>query len=322
MLVRTLKITLQTLIILFASSYITVSATTLKAYVSATKDNAVNVIDLDKGQVINTIPNLSSPDSLIITPDNRFVYVANSNAATLSVIDTSTDKVITNIEVGSEPRGLAITNNGKLVLAASQEGNVLVYIDTSNQSIINKLIIPNAYDVTINNLNTQAFVGSQDPKKYALVIIDIEKKSIMRNIPLKNAPLSLQFGLNDHYLYYTAAGVDALMVVDTANYKTIKLIPTAPSLRSIAFTSDGKLGLAVSQSGILYLFDPKTNEISTRLSIGKGAYGMVVAEDNKTVYLTNEIANTVVVVDLVNKKIVKSISVGKGPRKIVLKEIY
>ena len=71
-----------------------------KAYVGNFKDNTISVIDLDSRRVAATISIPPGPHGMVITPDNRWLYVASDGASTVSVIDTATDKLVENIEVG------------------------------------------------------------------------------------------------------------------------------------------------------------------------------------------------------------------------------
>src|SRR5262245_42726841 len=70
-----------------------------KAYVGNFKDNTVSVIDVEGKRVTANIPVPPGPHGIVITPDNRWVYVASDGASTVSVIDTATDKLVENIEV-------------------------------------------------------------------------------------------------------------------------------------------------------------------------------------------------------------------------------
>ena len=65
-----------------------------KAYVGNFKDNTISVIDLELKRVTATIPIPPGPHGMVITPDNRWLYVASDGASTVSVIDTVTDKLV------------------------------------------------------------------------------------------------------------------------------------------------------------------------------------------------------------------------------------
>src|SRR5262245_31532509 len=107
-----------------------------KAYVGNFKDNTVSVIDVEGKRVTATIPVPPGPHGIVITPDNRWVYVASDGASTVSVIDTTTDKVIENIEVGKNPHGTAATPDGRLVLVGVYDTDAVVFIDTATRKVV------------------------------------------------------------------------------------------------------------------------------------------------------------------------------------------
>ena len=108
------------------------SAAGAKAYVGNFKDNTISVIDVDLKRVTATIPVPPGPHGIVITPDNRWVYVASDGTSTVSVIDTATDKLVDNIEVGKNPHGVAVTPDGKFVLVGVYDTDSVVFIDTAS----------------------------------------------------------------------------------------------------------------------------------------------------------------------------------------------
>jgi YVTN family beta-propeller protein len=84
------------------------TAAGVKAYVGNFKDNTVSVIDTTEKRVVATIPIPTGPHGMVVTPDNRWLYVSSDGASTVSVIDTATDKLVENVEVGRNPMGLQL----------------------------------------------------------------------------------------------------------------------------------------------------------------------------------------------------------------------
>jgi YVTN family beta-propeller protein len=63
------------------------------AYVSNEKGNTVSVIDLDKMEVTATVPVGERPRGIIMSGDNKQVYICTSDADHIEVLDTETLKV-------------------------------------------------------------------------------------------------------------------------------------------------------------------------------------------------------------------------------------
>jgi len=87
-----------------------------KAYVGNFADSTVSVIDTTAGKVVATIPVAEGPHGMVMTPDDRTVFVAGDASSKLSVIDTASDKVIKTIEVGKSPNGITLTPDARQLL--------------------------------------------------------------------------------------------------------------------------------------------------------------------------------------------------------------
>ena len=80
-----------------------------RAFVSAEIDGAVSVVDVASATVIATIslPKGSRSMGVVVSPDDRRLYVSNGRARTISVVDLETLEVQASVEVGERPWGLA-----------------------------------------------------------------------------------------------------------------------------------------------------------------------------------------------------------------------
>ena len=289
-----------------------------KAYVGNFKDNTVSVIDIAEKRVLTTVPIPPGPHGIVITPDNRWVYVASDGASTVSVIDTTTDKLIENIEVGKNPHGLAITPDGKFVLVAVYDTDSVAFIDTANRKVVGTVPVGKPHNIAVHPKGTVAYVGSQTPGSFSLAIIDLQGRTVKGTVPLDKTPRGLEFGPNGKNLYITEAGVDSVVVIDPSVNKIVTQIPVGVSPHYANFTADGKRGLAVVQGpSLLAVFNPQTNSVEKSIKVGSQPHWVAVVSGNKTALTANESSNDVSIVDL-ESDAVTNIPVGGAPRKIAV----
>ncbi|WP_338422880.1 MULTISPECIES: YncE family protein [Clostridium] len=69
--------------------------------------NTVSKIDMSTKKVVATIETGKGAHGVVVSSDNKYVYVTNMYDGTVSVIDNSTDKVIKTIKVEGEPNGIS-----------------------------------------------------------------------------------------------------------------------------------------------------------------------------------------------------------------------
>ena len=96
-------------------------------------DGTVSVIDWKQRKVIAEIETDLHPSSMVLSPDGRMLFVANSNSDTISLIDTAKDQVLYRIETkpnpqlpfGSAPTALALTKKGETLWVALGGNNAI-----------------------------------------------------------------------------------------------------------------------------------------------------------------------------------------------------
>jgi YVTN family beta-propeller protein len=165
-----------------------------------------------------------------------------------------------------------------------------------------------------------AYVSSQEPGNFALVVVDVPGRAVLRRVALEKTPRDVEFGFDGKALYFTLAGVNAVQVLDPASDKIVAQVPTGASPHIANFYRGASAGTAVVQGpGELLLFNPETNAPLRSIAVGKQPHWEATA-DGKTIYVTNEGGNDVSIVDLATGK-VTSVPVGKAPRKVVVQRV-
>ncbi len=288
-----------------------------KAYVGNFKDNTVSVIDTGVGAVVATVPVVSGPHGMGVTPDGRRVFVSGDTSSGVSVIDTATDRVVQTIEVGRTPHGVAVTPDGKILLVAVYGENRVAFVDVASTAVVATVPVQNPHTIAIRPDGKTAYVASQLPGKFALVVVDLASRSVVRTVELATAPRDPEFSFDGKVLYFTLAGVNAIEVLDPTTDKVVAEVPTGVSPHIARLYGGATLAAAVVQGpGVLQLFDPATKMAVRTIAVGNQPHWQA-SGDGKKVYVTNEGSNDVTVVDLgTGQK--TTIPVGTAPRKVVV----
>src|SRR5215831_17771395 len=200
-----------------------------KVYIGNFKDNTVSVIDTAAGKVVATIPVSAGPHGMAITQDGRTVYVSGDGSSSVDVIDTATDKVVKTIDVGKTPNGIALTPDNKLLLVTVYGENRLALIDTSTQSVASTIPVPKPHTVAISPDGKMAYVTVQEPGHFELAMVDLNARSVVRNVALEKTPRDGEFGYDGKLFYFTQAGLNSVQVLDPTSSKIIGEIPTGVS---------------------------------------------------------------------------------------------
>ncbi|MGH8616323.1 MAG: cytochrome D1 domain-containing protein [Burkholderiales bacterium] len=288
-----------------------------KVYVGNFKDNTVSVVDPANGAAVATVPVVAGPHGMAVSTDGRTVYVSGDASSGVSVIDTATDRVTHTIEVGKAPHGVTLTPDGRWLLVGVYGDDRVAIIDTASRQVVATVPVGKPHNIAVRPDGKLAYVGSQEPGKFALAVVDLATRAVVRSIPLERAPRGVDSAHDGKALYVTLAGASAVYVVDPATDRITAEIPTGVSPHLAQYNRGAPAGVAVVQGpGELFLFDPAKNIALRSIAVGKQPHWVAASGDGRQAYVTNEGSNDLTVVDLATGR-TTTIPVGNAPRKVV-----
>ncbi|MGA7130664.1 MAG: YncE family protein [Chthoniobacterales bacterium] len=280
------------------------------------------------------------PSGVVVTPDNKYVYVVSNNYDALYRIDISTQTVESNtIALGGNAQFLAIAPKGGEVLVANPvdgynggiwgvPGTVSVITGAQSTTPSLKQVIAGmgvyANCVGINPTGTQAWVGNQFEGDCS--VINLLKNTV--------SPYPIQTGDGPVCIKFTADGKNAYVVnyydntVDEINVATQLIVgnpvPVAEYPTHIAITPDGTKAYVSGFSGSVSVIDTATNTVTTTIAITTSEYGnywfgSAMTPDGLYLYVPNQNAQTVVMISTATDTIVGSpITLGQTPGTIAI----
>src|ERR1044071_3073431 len=114
-------------------------------------DDSVSVFRPDINTRSTKITGADEPQSVTLTPDGQYAYVANTAAGTVTIIQISdpawgtfTATVVGTLTTGAEPWDIVCTPDGKRVFVANSGQDTITVIDTSTRAIIGHVDLRNS----------------------------------------------------------------------------------------------------------------------------------------------------------------------------------
>jgi YVTN family beta-propeller protein len=105
--------------------------------------NTITLFDVggDRNLPLGEIAVGGEPNGVAVSPDGKFVYVANTLDGTVSVLEVDTSKtpvatVVDTLAVGIEPYGIAMAPNGTKAYVTNSRANSVSVIDTASNTIV------------------------------------------------------------------------------------------------------------------------------------------------------------------------------------------
>ena len=143
-------------------------------------------------------PSHSGP--IAVTPDDRFVWVADPDNDQVTLIDARDDanRVLAKVDVGDQPQNLAVSPDGKRV-----------YVSNTGSGTV------------------------------SVIKAESRRPRVVETIRVGTEPYGLAFTPNGDKLYVANARSNDVSVIDPDNNHVIRTIAVGPEPRGVAVTNDG-----------------------------------------------------------------------------------
>jgi YVTN family beta-propeller protein len=253
------------------------------------------------------------PHGIAISPDGKTTYVACTANAQVATIDVAERKVTNRIDVGRWPRHLALSPDGSRLAVATSGDRGVTIVDTQTKQAL--------YQEQFVGLNIGHMQVSKDGRYVWLPWM------VYRNNPISAGNIRLGWVL--------ASRIARVRLDGPARREAMSLDPQGKAIADVhglALTSD-ESRLIVSAAGTHELLvyrtdglplkdyggsdhiDPdllKDEDRFYRIELGGRPMGLKIGSDDRTVFVANYLDNCVQVVDIDERKIVRTIALG-GP---------
>ncbi len=243
-------------------------------------------------------PNQLSP---VVRDFPSRVYVPNTESNTVSVIDPRTYKVIETIPVGLQPQHVVPSWDLRTLWVNNDVGNSLTPIDPATGKAGKAVDVHDPYNLYFT-----------PDGKYAVVMASLDRQLVFRDAHTmavrKAVPVSCygvnhaDFSPDGRYFIVSCEFSGELLKVDTAAMKVVgtqKLPYDGAMPQDVKISPDGKTWyIADMVADGVWVMNGDTFSRPTLLHTGKGAHGLYVSRDSRTLYISNREEGSVSLLDL------------------------
>ncbi|WP_367131804.1 MULTISPECIES: beta-propeller fold lactonase family protein [Streptomyces] len=243
------------------------------------------------------------------------VYVPNTESDTVSVIDPKTYKVIETIPVGAQPQHVVPSWDMKTLWVNNDRGHTLTAIDPATGKKGRTVDVHDPYNLYFT-----------PDGKYAVVMASMDRELVFRDAHTmkrkKTEPVACKgvnhadFSPDGRYFIVSCEFSGELLKVDTAKMKVIgkqKLPFEGAMPQDVKISSDGKTWyIADMMADGVWVLDGDRFTEPWLMPTGKGAHGLYVSRDSKSMYISNRGEGSISVLDLPSRKLVKKWELPEG----------
>jgi len=212
------------------------------------------------------------------------LYVSSEESGTVSAIDLGTGRVVAEIVVGKRPRGVQVSPDGKTV-----------YVALSGS--------PNLGPGLGQREGTVA-----DRSADGLGVIDVAANRLVRKLPGGSDPEQFAVSPDSRRLYVANEDTAQLTVVDATTGAVTQTVSVGTEPEGVAVSADGSTVFVTSETNNrIDVVDTRANAVTASIDVGARPRAIAVYQDGARAIATLEDAASVVLVDVVRHKVLKTV---------------
>ena len=244
-----------------------------RAYVALSGDDAIELIDVLSGEVINRLRlnTGDQPRELALTPDGKTLLVANKGTNTISFVDALSLVELSRVDVGREPNSISIHPNGIRAFVFNALSSSVSVVDISNKAVITTISTdPAPLRGQFNRAGNKLYVVHE--WSMYLTALDPFALSVLKRFPVRIGMTSIKVDPQTDLVYMGRGRDTVVEVYDPFSFVSVDSIDT--------------------KAGITY---------------------MTIDGDENNLYMVNPEMKSVMVSRLVRKKVISEMDVGESP---------
>ena len=232
--------------------------------------NSIGVLDLESGEVTETIALEGRPGSVAASADA--VWVTNPDVGTVTRIDPNEQEVRDSIQVGENPTGIAVGFDAVWVVESG--GPSVSRISSGTNDIVDTIDVGNGpAGIAVGEGSvwvTNRFDGT-------ISRIDPDGATAIKTIPVGLDPRGIVVGFGS--VWVALAGSNTVVRVDPDTNSVIRPIGVGNAPGSMAVSQDpDALWVVNSLDNTVMQISPDTNTVVDTIEVGKGPAEIAVVE--------------------------------------------
>jgi YVTN family beta-propeller protein len=307
-----------------------------RVYTADQTSNTVSVIDPSTNTLLGTIalgdprPGLLGPlynrqigvHGLGFSPDGSLLAVVSVTSNAVSIIETATNRVRGTVYVGRAPHEGFFTPDGRELWVAVRGEDYVSVIDPSALRETRRIRTSDGAAMVIFRPDGRyAFVNSS--RTAELAVVDVASHTVTHRVPMPSSfSPNLAVSPDGEEVWITLKDIGKTVIVDARSFVVLGTVDTGPVTNHVGFVTTPTTKLAyVTVGGAnavkAYRRNGGSPELVATIPVGDTPHGLWPSADNSTVYVGEENADSLAVIDVAMQRVKARVAVGQSPQALV-----
>lgn len=249
-----------------------------RAYVAASRDNIIEVIDVFKGVIMNRLRlNLRDrPIELALTPDGKTLVAVNNGSNTVSIIDALSMIEIARVNVGEGPTSAVIDPSGFRAFVLNSRSSTISVIDLTQRGLALTIGVESApLRAAFSQAGDKLFIISSNTPN--LTVVDLSRLIVSNSVFIGMGAASIKVDHQTGNIYVGKRLGGEITVIDPFALVFIDAIAVGGQTDFMTIDDQKRTLFAVlGDKNRLSKINLISKEISANIDVGQGAFFVVV----------------------------------------------
>ena len=273
------------------------------------------------GKLLATVPTGKHPHEMVFSPDGRYLYTVDNGTMrmehpgaggnSLSIIDVKARKRVGEISLGDSrrPHGIDVDRKTGMLVVTSELPDRILLVDPQKRAVVKTWDTKGktTHMVTLGPDSKWAYAGNSSSGDVSAINLSTgELKLIKTGDRTQGSALSK----DGRELYVTSN--EGITIIDTAAQQARAHIKTCAQPVRIAVAPSGDLVYACMGDKRVGFADPRTRTQTGYVLVPGPPVSLTLSRDGKLAFASAEDIDTVYVISVPDRKIVREIRTEKG----------
>jgi len=289
-------------------------------YVANFTGDTISVIDTTTNMVVDTIPTVeigNGPKNMAISSDGQTLYVAVQNDDEMAIVNTIDNMVTTTVSVvpdATDPQDVVLNLDGTIAYVINQFGDDVSVVDLSTNTVSTTIAtgaLPQKGALSPDG----AFLYVTNRQSDDVSKVDTSTNMEVAEISVGNFPTGIAITPDGSKAYVCNRDGGSISVIDLSD-DSVTTINGIDTPQAVAVNPEGTRAY-VTERGLNNLLGIDTSSdtvVQTLNTTGTNIWDVLVNNDGSTIYIGDNDAGEVIVVDVATFSETTTITVGGSPR--------
>lgn len=284
------------------------------------QDHDLSIIDIASGRTVKRIPTGTGPHEVAISPDGRWVVVADYGAqqpgSTLTVVDLESLSLAATIELGEyrRPHGIGFLPDGKRLVFTSEAARAVGIVDLEQRAVTGAIDTDAAGSHMLAIAPDGKRVYTANIPDASVSVLDLESGTLVAKYTTGAATEGIALSPDGRELWVGSNQEGNVRVLDAATGTELARLeaPGVP-IRTYFDPTGTRVLVPGAQVGVVRVFDAKARTLLGTIEVGGTPIGITFNADGSRAWVARNAAAEVAELDVAGLTVLRAITTGAGP---------